>query len=87
MQEIKNPNQMNLYDIAKTTFQPLMLKEHFRCVPDIIGYSNGLSYDYKIKPLRDDSNVAVKPATISYRVNGHRASYSKTNEEEAKNIV
>ncbi|MEG0835652.1 MAG: AAA domain-containing protein [Christensenellaceae bacterium] len=77
----------SLYDIAKTTFQPLMLKEHFRCVPDIIGYSNRLSYDYKIKPLRDDSDVTVKPATISYRVNGHRPAHSKTNQEEAENIV
>lgn len=76
----------SLYDIAKTTFQPLMLKEHFRCVPDIIGYSNRLSYDYKIKPLRDDSSVTIKPATIPFRVDGHRG-YSKTNPVEAENIV
>jgi len=76
----------SLYDIAKTTFQPLMLKEHFRCVPDIIGYSNRLSYDYKIKPLRDDSNVTVKPATISFRVEGHREN-PKINRAEAENIV
>lgn len=43
----------SIYDIAATTFQPLMLREHFRCVPEIIGFSNMLSYDYKIKPLRD----------------------------------
>lgn len=76
----------SLYDIAKTTFQPLMLKEHFRCVPDIIGYSNRLSYDYKIKPLRDDSNVPTKPATIAYRVAGRREE-NKTNLAEAENIV
>ena len=62
----------SLYDIAKTTFPTLMLKEHFRCVPNIIGYSNRLSYDYKIKPLRDDSDVPIKPATISYHVDGKR---------------
>lgn len=77
----------SLYDIAKTTFQPLMLKEHFRCVPDIIGYSNRLSYDYKIKPLRDDSDVTVKPATIEYRVDGHRENPKKINRVEAENIV
>ncbi len=76
----------SLYDIAAIMFKTLMLKEHFRCVPDIIGYSNRLSYDYKIKPLREDSGVSVKPATISYRVNGKRDDY-KRNEEEAKNIV
>lgn len=76
----------SLYDIAKTTFPTLMLKEHFRCAPSIIGYSNRLSYDYKIKPLRDDSNVTVKPATISYCVNGER-DRRKRNEVEAKTII
>lgn len=76
----------SLYDIAKTTFPTLMLKEHFRCVPSIIGYSNRLSYDYKIKPLRDDSNVIVKPATIPYRVDGER-DRRKRNLVEAKSIV
>ncbi len=77
----------SLYDIAKTTFPTLMLKEHFRCVPSIIGYSNRLSYDYKIKPLRDDSKVAVKPATVSYRVNGTRHNRNKTNSVEVNTIV
>lgn len=77
----------SLYDIAKTTFPTLMLKEHFRCVPEIIGYSNKLSYDYKIKPLRDDSNSILKPATIAFRVDGERHSYQKTNSVEAENIV
>jgi very-short-patch-repair endonuclease len=64
-----------------------MLKEHFRCVPSIIGYSNRLSYDYKIKPLRDDSQVLIKPATIAYRVDGERHGRKKTNEVEAQTIV
>ena len=76
----------SLYDIAKTTFPTLMLKEHFRCVPNIIGYSNRLSYDYKIKPLRDDSDVPIKPATISYHVDGKREG-RKRNTIEAENIV
>ena len=33
-----------------------MLREHFRCVSEIIGFSNMLSYDWKIKPLRNDPN-------------------------------
>lgn len=48
----------SIYDIAATTFQPLMLREHFRCVPEIIGFSNMLSYDYKIKPLRCQQQYA-----------------------------
>ena len=78
----------SLYDIAKTTFPSLMLREHFRCVPDIIGYSNRLSYEYKIKALRDDSSVPVKPATISYYLeDGVRNTKQKTNEKEANTIV
>lgn len=76
----------SIYDIAKTTFQPLMLREHFRCVPEIIGFSNMLSYDWKIKPLRDASNSVLLPAVINYRVaNGQRE--GKTNPQEAKTIV
>lgn len=82
-------SKTSLYDIAQTTFPALMLKEHFRCVPDIIGFSNWLSYDGQIKVLRDDSDSELLPATINYRVkNGERTSiYKKTNEAEAKTIV
>ena len=76
----------SIYDIAATTFQPLMLHEHFRCVPEIIGFSNWLSYDFKIKPLRDCSNSVLLPAVVNYRVeNGERI--GKTNPNEAKAIV
>lgn len=78
----------SIYDIAATTFQPLMLREHFRCVPEIIGFSNMLSYDYKIKPLRDASNSELLPAVVNYRVkNGFRGEKTKTNINEAKAIV
>jgi len=76
----------SIYDIAATTFQPLMLHEHFRCVPEIIGFSNWLSYDFKIKPLRDCSNSVLLPAVVNYRVaDGERV--GKTNPNEAKAIV
>lgn len=77
----------SLYDIASTVCRPLMLREHFRCVPDIIGFSNRLSYDGKIKPLRDSSSSDLRPAVINYRVAGHRAEYQKVNEVEADTIV
>lgn len=78
----------SLYDIAETTFPSLMLQEHFRCVPEIIGYSNMLSYDGKIKPLRDGSDNKLLPAVINYRVHdGERNPIGKTNEQEAKSIV
>lgn len=77
----------SIYDIAKTTFQPLMLREHFRCVPEIIGFSNMLSYDYKIKPLRDASNSVLLPAVVNYRVADGKRENNKTNRKEAETIV
>lgn len=78
----------SIYDIAATTFQPLMLREHFRCVPEIIGFSNMLSYDYKIKPLRDASNSNLLPAVVNYRVqDGQRMGTAKTNPKEAQAIA
>lgn len=63
----------SIYALAATTFKSLMLTEHFRCVPSIIGFSNMLCYDGKIKPLRDASSSKLLPAVVSYRVeNGQR---------------
>lgn len=77
----------SLYDIVSTVYPALMLREHFRCVPDIIGYSNKLSYDFKIKPLRDTSGCTILPPVVNYRTNGHRDGKNKRNEIEAKTIV
>ena len=78
----------SIYDIAVTTYTPLMLREHFRCVPDIIGYSNWLSYDGKIKPLRAASDSNLLPAVVNYRVDGgERSGKQKINEPEAQAIV
>ncbi|UOQ92262.1 AAA domain-containing protein [Halobacillus shinanisalinarum] len=46
---------ISLYEIAEQTFPKegkLMLREHFRCVPEIIQYSNDLSYGGEMIPLR-----------------------------------
>lgn len=76
----------SLYDIAATTFQPLMLREHFRCVPEIIGFSNSLSYDFKIRPLRDASSSLLLPAVVNYRVDGGKR-VGKENPKEALSVV
>ena len=77
----------SLYSVATTTYRPLMLKEHFRCVPEIIGYSNKTSYDLKIKPLRESGSSNLKPAVINYKVPGMRDEKRKINELEAKTVV
>ena len=78
----------SIYDIARTTFQPLMLREHFRCVPQIIGFSNRLSYDDQIKPLREAGSSDLLPAVVLHRVpGGIRQEGRKVNREEAREIV
>lgn len=72
----------SIYDLAMTILQPVCLREHFRCVPEIINFSNRLSYDWKIRPLRDTSSIKVKPHVIDYRVEG-AISNGKVNNEEA----
>ncbi len=80
--------QTSIYDLAMTTYHPLMLKEHFRCVPEIISYSNWLSYEGKILPLRSASSSNLLPAVVNYRVTaGSRDVSRKINIEEAKAIV
>lgn len=81
----------SVYDIVGTTFTPLMLKEHFRCVPEIIGFSNELSYHGVIKPLRAADTSALLPAVVPYRVrDGKRLDGKKNNPhnpQEARAIV
>ncbi|WKA49358.1 AAA domain-containing protein [Planococcus liqunii] len=46
---------LSLYEIAEQTFPKegkLMLREHFRCVPKIIQFSNDMSYGGEMIPLR-----------------------------------
>lgn len=76
----------SIYDLAGTAFQPICLREHFRCVTPIIQFSNYLSYEGKIKPLRDESTVKVLPHTIAYRVEDG-VSYKKVNENEAQAVA
>ncbi|QGG48031.1 AAA domain-containing protein [Heliorestis convoluta] len=76
----------SIYDLAKTTYQPVCLREHFRCVAPIIQYSNDLSYEGKIKALRDDSTTRIKPPTVAYRVEKAEIN-RRVNVEEAKAVA
>lgn len=78
----------SIYDFAQhSNFTPLMLTEHFRCVPDIIGFSNMLSYQQQIKPLRDDSQVLRKPAMVPFHVVPTKQGPKEVNLAEAQQIV
>lgn len=78
--------QVSLYDLAAGISVPIMLLEHFRCVPDIIGYSNNLSYDHRIKPLRPANDTNLHPAVIPFRVSGGKRS-GTTNAKEARSVA
>jgi very-short-patch-repair endonuclease/energy-coupling factor transporter ATP-binding protein EcfA2 len=80
--------QTSIYDLAETAFGGVIaLREHFRCVPEIIQFSNHLSYNNTIRPLREPFSSPVRPALIPHRVQGFRDERGKTNEIEAEEIA
>ena len=80
--------QTSIYDLAETAFGGVVaLREHFRCVPEIIQFSNHLSYNNGIRPLREPFSSPVRPALIPHRVQGFRNEGAKTNEVEAEEIA
>ncbi|HKD45717.1 MAG TPA: AAA domain-containing protein [Candidatus Angelobacter sp.] len=79
--------QISIYDLARQSFGgTTCLVEHFRCVPEIIQFSNMVSYDSRVKPLRDTSSVIIRPPLVSYRVFGSSRD-EKVNHQEALTIT
>ena len=55
----------SFYNTALRVFPSrLLLKEHFRCVPEIIGFSNDLCYSDEIIPLRCLKNSYLYPQSV-----------------------
>ncbi|MFD1434138.1 tellurite resistance TerB C-terminal domain-containing protein [Kroppenstedtia eburnea] len=81
--------QSSLYDVATRIFPgKLMLKEHFRCVPEIIQFSNDLSYGGEVIPLRlPTQKDRLEPPVLARRVPGYREDMKPINEPEAEAIV
>jgi very-short-patch-repair endonuclease len=87
LREIPNADlydgQMSIYDLARQSFGgTTCLVEHFRCVPEIIQFSNMISYDGRVRPLRDASRVRLRPHTIAHRVSGSSRN-GKINRQES----
>ncbi len=79
--------KLSIYDLARQSFGGLIsLKEHFRCVSEIIQFSNHLSYNGTIRPLRDSSSTKLRPFVIEHRVEG-TSTERKTNPVEAREIA
>jgi very-short-patch-repair endonuclease len=79
----------SIYDLARVVFagNSVMLKEHFRCVPAIIEFSNREFYEGDIKPLRvPKANERLDPPLVDVYVKG---GYRKgdVNMPEAKAVV
>ncbi|RAL21308.1 AAA domain-containing protein [Thermoflavimicrobium daqui] len=81
--------QTSLYDIAVRIFpSKLMLREHFRSVPEIIEFSNHLCYEGEIIPLRlSTQQERIDPPLLAIKVDGFRHETRKINEAEAEAIV
>ena len=79
----------SIYDLARVVFagSSVMLREHFRCVPAIIEYSNREFYEGDIKPLRlPKANERLDPPLIDVFVKGGFRQ-ADVNAAEAKAIV
>lgn len=82
--------QTSLYNTALRVFPDrLLLREHFRCAPEIIGFSNNLSYSGEMIPLRyPRGNEAFDYPIKTVKVkNGNKDNISQVNINEAKAIV
>jgi very-short-patch-repair endonuclease/DNA polymerase III delta prime subunit len=90
LEEIPNrqlyDGKTSVYDLARQSFGgTIRLLEHFRCVPDIIQFSNFLCYGGEIRALREASASALEPHLVSRRVNG--TAKDKLNHVEALEVA
>ncbi|MFC5602687.1 AAA domain-containing protein [Sporosarcina koreensis] len=81
----------SFFDIANVMFkETITLREHFRCMPEIIGFSNLISYaNNPLIPLRQYPANRLEPVVSRYLPHGVRMGSSQNayNEVEADEIV
>ncbi|MCC7478051.1 AAA family ATPase [bacterium] len=80
----------SLFDLAKIRLSNIIqLNEHFRCVPDIIAFSNHYIYEGKLRPLRyPNPQGLLAPALVPvYVESGYQNLNNKVNEPEAKALI
>ncbi|MEV8096689.1 AAA domain-containing protein [Kitasatospora sp. NPDC085879] len=67
----------------------LMLQEHFRCMPEIIGFSNELSYHGRLQPLRQYGADRLPPIRTVYVPSATLlgTGQKQRNPEEAERLV
>jgi very-short-patch-repair endonuclease len=85
--------QSSLYGNAKIRFgQSVVLREHFRCMPEIIQFSNDLCYANNgtpLDPLRTYPVNRLRPIVVRHVADGYRSGSSDNaaNEPEADAIL
>lgn len=82
--------EKSLYDLAGRVFaaEQVMLREHFRCVPAIIAYSNSIFYKEAIYPLRIPTLAErIDPPLVDILVEGGRRDSNDCNDLEAEAIA
>lgn len=80
----------SLFDIAKIKMTEIVtLTEHFRCIEELIGFSNKLSYKGHLKVLRDQlPKDRLDPVLEAIFVNdGYEETNGQINKPEAEKIV
>lgn len=79
--------RQSVYDLARQSFGgSIRLVEHFRCVPQIIEFSNWLSYAGEIKPLREAADSQLLPHIVAHHVPGAVA-HEHVNRSEALEVA
>lgn len=78
--------KQSVYSLAEGAFEPIRLREHFRCVPDIIRFSNQLSYEGSILPLRESAGVSTLPFVVPLYVE-NAFTEGGINKKEAERLV
>lgn len=82
--------EKSLYDLAARVFaaEQVMLREHFRCVPPIIAYSNRVFYKGGIQPIRiPKASERIDPPLVDIYVQGGLRDRRDCNEYEALAIA
>jgi len=85
--------QSSLYSNAKIRFgQNIVLREHFRCMPEIIQFSNDLCYASSgtpLDPLRSYPPDRLTPLVVRHVKDGYRSGSAEhpINEPEAEAVV
>lgn len=82
--------EKSLYDLAARVFaaQQVMLREHFRCVPPIIAYSNRVFYKGGIQPIRIPRlSERLDPPLVDIHVPSGTRNTHDRNDDEAHAIA